>query len=88
MSYVSYIYYVNYLSYACRSYELFKLYEVFMIQIKLLEITWICFIYNIFCFQKRLKIFSRIYKDGKDKLSKLKNWGKILKKNAKKPNNF
>ena len=57
MGYVSYIYYVNYLSYACRSYELCKLYEVFMIQIKLLEITWICFIYNIFCSSKILQNF-------------------------------
>ena len=55
MSYVRCTSYVNYTCYVCRFYELydlFKLCKFFMNCLKMLEITWICFIYNIFCFQK------------------------------------
>ena len=62
----------------CKLCELCKLYELFMNRLKSLKITWICFKYNIYCFQEFFKKFPWIYKDAKRKY-----WQKILKQYAK-----
>ena len=41
----------------CTKYELCQLYEFFMKQLKSLEITFICFEYNIFPFSKIFEKF-------------------------------
>ena len=59
ISYAAYMNYVNYMSYVCRLYDLYELYKLqkffFTDCLKSLEITWICFKYNIFCFQTFFK---------------------------------